>query len=559
MLLFGYLNTMPYALQVNTEHMPVESNQINLSLAGDLVRKLISNSKPVPSSLFVLILLLATNCSAQPQALGLSLLDALSTTLDRNPAIRLQLAVVDSQRAVLRQTAGQFDTQLSAGSNASRAYSPSTVGVRADSIESNVVSLTGSAQRQLLNGITVGPQVTVAREQNNTLNTNSITSTRVVYSVNIPLLRGHGREVVGAPRQSAAQNVDAALLSLNDTTAHLLEATAEAYWNVRGALENLTIAQDSERQGVRFVETVQTLIAADKKARNDIYAPQANLASRTAARIAAETQLYQARQQLAFAMGFSPADMAELPDPTDKFPVPDAALTRVSYQSRSQGLLSMALRRRADLLAEQKRQQANQTLLISARNALKPQLDLTLNGGYSGLTDGRGLPDGRGAAYPGAHGPDLTGALSYKFAPRNNAAEGRLTVQELTVRQSDLRQQDLGRTIALEIRKNLEGARLGADQIKSAEASVEAYTNALQGEEDKLSLGLGSLIDILTVEDRLRAARLTSVGARLSYSVSLARLRLAAGAIVAPDEAIQSVGKEIFLELPAEATVLDNK
>ena len=489
---------------------------------------------------------------AQVASGPLTLPDALSTTLERNPAIRYQIAVVDTERALQRQTTGRFDTQIAAGGSASRQHTPAFLGIRANSIESDSVALTGSSQRELRNGITIGPEISIERDHNSYSNALGNARTRVLYRVNIPMLKGRGRDVVGASETAAAQNVDAALLSLNDTIARLLEATAEAYWNVRGAMENLRIARDSEAQGARFVEIVQTLIDADKKARNDIYAIRANLASRSASRIAAETQLYQARQQLGFAMGLAPEELGSLAEPGDPFPSPDPALAQPLTADRNQLLLSAAFKRRADLLAEQKRRQSNQTLITLDRNALKPQLDVVLEGGYSGLTDGRGLPTLH-STFPGAHGPDLIGSVNYRFAPRNNLAEGRLTQQILTVRLSDLRQQDLARSIALEISRNLEGTRRGAGQIQSAEASVTAYASALEGEQEKLSLGLGSLLDILNVEDRLRSARLTAVDARISYSLSIARLRLAAGAIVAPDQPIQSVGEDVFLQVPPEA------
>ena len=108
----------------------------------------------------------------------------------------------------------------------------------------------------------------------------------------VPLLRGRGRDVVAATETAAGIEVEASLLDLNQTISSLLSNTASSYWNAVGAAKNLKVAQGSEERGRIYVENVQTLIAAGRVPEAEIHQVNANLATRSAARIAAEQSLH---------------------------------------------------------------------------------------------------------------------------------------------------------------------------------------------------------------------------------------------------------------------------
>ena len=50
------------------------------------------------------------------------------------------------------------------------------------------------------------------------------------------------------------------------------------------------------------------------------------------------------------------------------------------------------------------------------------------------------------------------------------------------------------------------------------------YQAALDGEREKYRLGLNSLVDVLTVEDRLTTGVLAEVNARLAYALALVQV-----------------------------------
>jgi outer membrane protein TolC len=244
--------------------------------------------------------------------------------------------------------------------------------------------------------------------------------------------------------------------------------------------------------------------------------------------------------------------MASIGIPSDDFPAAPAGLLPTVDLGLMQDYFDLAVRRRADLLASGKREAAAQTRLVAASNATKPEIDLNLSPGYSGLAEG---PGGVFLQSPfhSIRGPDAVAGISYRFAPANNLAVGQMIAAKATAKQTELRSADLERNIMAGVASALQAVRNAARQVGEAHASVTAFQAALDGEREKFRLGMGSVIDVLTMEDRLTTALRNEVSANLAYALALAQLRAATGTIVSPSQVVQTVEPNLFYSPPSLA------
>src|ERR1039458_3203228 len=201
-------------------------------------------------------------------------------------------------------------------------------------------------------------------------------------------------------------------------------------------------------------------------------------------------------------------------------------------------------------VAARKRVEAARTLLVLAKNGLRPLVDLTFSTGYSGLREGVYPPSYLASLFHGVRGPDAMAGVRYEFAPRNNAAAGRLAQTEASIRQAELRAADAARGIAAAVVVALAGVRNAGLRLEKARESVTAFQSALDGEREKYRLGFGSLVNILTIEDRLTASLAVQVQARLDAAVELAHLRQATGTLVEPNTAAPRADGRAFVTLP---------
>jgi len=507
------------------------------------------------------LLIVSVGCFAQAPSAAprITLLQALTSTLQLHPLLRVQEEQVNVNRGLRQQANSIFDTTLSSAATHRRIMTPLTrlqqqqaegSGILTSSQGTNLTSLSLNASKLYRNGISITPFSGIDRTTDNLINFGGLNQTRIGFEVNIPLLRGRGRDVVTARVASANYQLDASLLDLNSAIAELLSNTANSYWNAVAAMKGLDVLRSSEERGNAFVENVRALIDADKVPRNEINQVLANLANRTADRISAEQQVVEARQGLANAMGLPYDQMPSIGDPTDELPDDTKISMLPTDVNALRTYIERSLASRPDLLASRKRVEAARVLTVAARNQLLPQVNLVLSSGYSGLKEGRRPDQFLASTVLGVGGPDAAAGIQYQFPLANNFAQGQLVQAEAGVKQAQLRVDDISRSISAGVAVALNGVQAAKSRLDKARESVDYYQTALNGERDKYRLGIGSLVDVLTIEDRLTNATVGLVQAQLAFARVLIDFRFATGTIVAPESFSQSITNDVFLTLP---------
>ena len=490
----------------------------------------------------------------------LTLLQSLQSTLLNQPQLQIQLQQVEISRAVEQQASAQFDLVLAGSFSQAHTNSPLTLATRdlllaegfvpTSNLAQNLSTFNVGVTKEYRNGLQINPFYETTRTTDNVSTTQGTNVSHIAIQVTVPLLRGRGQQAVAAQERAAGDEVTATTFDRNQTISALLAATSSSYWQAVAATKQFEVASSSEDRGRTYVDNVQTLIQAGRVPKADINQVNANLAMRTADRIAAEQNLLQAQQQLALAIGLDVDQIVGANFSFEDFPEPDLQKLSLLETDGSQHYLQQALTERADYRAAQKRVEESQVLLIAARNELKPQLNLNFQAGVSGLSEGTAPAQFFNSPYHSIQGLDATGGTSFSFPVRNDLATGHVRQARASLNQARLRASDLGRSIASSVVTAVNAVRNASVQVDKARESVRSFEAALQGEREKFSLGFNSLVDVLTVEDRLTTAMTARVNAELAYALALTQLRFATGTIVEPDIEVNSVDRDRFFTLP---------
>ena len=508
----------------------------------------------------MLCLALPFGLAAQPKDLGL--IEALASTLERHPLLSVQEQNVQLFEGMRQEATGSFDMLLQWSASHSRTNFPlasiqqpdqAVSGIDIDNNVSGATSVSGNATKLFRNGIQAGPIVQLNRARDSLLTGLGINRSSVLFQVNLPLLRNRGRDVVAAQETAAGVGVEAELLTLNHRIAELGAATAIGYWTHLAAHRDLEVLAGSEERGRVFVQTVEDLIKGDRVPASERAQVSANLSDRVAARIAAEQEVVRTGQDLALAMGLPAEEMPLIVKLSDDFPAPPEAGPSELNTNQLKNFIQSALDSRADLAAAYRRVNVSEVLLTATQNQTKPQLDVTLSTGWAGLSEGATPWRVFHSPFSRVQGADAIASLTYSQTPARNAANGRIVQAQAGMRQSDLLALDLSRAIGASVAVALSNLRTSQLRLDSADESVHSFGSALQGERDKLRLGVGSLVDLLTVEDRLTDSLRNQVSARLQYALSIAQLRFASGTVVARDQTAQSIREEIFFLPPTQS------
>lgn len=497
------------------------------------------------------VLLLAvrgTEVSAQGSSSdGLTLLEAVRTSVLKHPSLRAQEAQIEFYVGAREQTTGAFDWLSQSGLAHNR---QSVLGSSSQlSDTTNNTSYSASVTRLFRDGLLLAPSFQLNRTTDNVDFPAGASSYSMGLQLTVPLLRGRGRDVVAAQEEADNLQVKAARYDLNFLVSQVMATAASSYWNVLAANQRLVIAQDAEARGHAYVDNTSALIDADHVPRNDLNEAAANLAQRSSARIAAELALATAQQQLKLDMGLSAVDMVNvLPLPSDEFPPSDSVPVPSDSTPSLQYYVEQALQRRGDYLAQLQRSRGSRVLLVAAHNALLPQVNVTFAAGYSSFN--QAPQPAVVQPYSSALEPNISAGINYSFPFRNNAARGTLLQAQATVKQAGLQAEESAREISQSIVVAVLGVRLAAERIERAHRSVELFGASLTGTRERYRVGLGSVVEILTIEDKLTGALEDEVDAQLLHALAVTQFRLATGTLVRPDQAKQNVPLNNFLTAP---------
>jgi outer membrane protein TolC len=184
-----------------------------------------------------------------------------------------------------------------------------------------------------------------------------------------------------------------------------------------------------------------------------------------------------------------------------------------------------ALVRRTDLLALEKQIAGAQRLLESARQGLRPKLDLQVGVTYNRAVNSGDLPYSNSVG-PNLGGPSVTAQLNYQFPVQNRTARGLLLERSAQLTELLISQHDLTNAVSTAVDTALQSVLSSANQLKVAQEALQLYAQAVDQEIIKQKNGISTIIDVINVETRFVNARINFLQAQLAHATAVARLRL---------------------------------
>ncbi len=229
--------------------------------------------------------------------------------------------------------------------------------------------------------------------------------------------------------------------------------------------------------------------------------------------------------------------------PTDSFPVPDSDNLRSVPD-----LLADAAQNRPDLQQAGVQITNNELFLKGSRNGLLPQFDIVgtaqnnaLAGEVNPLLGGTASPPdpqfigGYGSALEqlaARRYPSYSIGVQLNLPLRNRIAQADVARDELQVRQSQVRFQQLQNQAQLEVEDALIALRRARSSYEAAVQTQGLQEESLKAEQAKFEVGASTSFFLIQYQSFLAQARSTVVAARSAYLKSRAALQRATGTIL---------------------------
>lgn len=469
-----------------------------------------------------------------------SLVDVLRRALSANPNLVLQGLQVKAEQGNVDQALGAYETEFTlnysreAGRRPLRRQDVTTFAT-ADTPESRAESINNSefragVTRNLRSGAELEATGTI-NSAGSTLNEASGTPRQTTaglrFGIRVPLLRNAG----GVQNESAlkAREIerDASIEELLQTSSTTVLNVVQAYWELAARLLRANILRESEKRASDLVAEIEKLVAADQIPGAELDLAEASAGEKRSSRVAEEQALQAAWNNLGrLLQADTVEDVLTAALQTDALPEVDPRA--VDFAGRMQARYKDALDKRPDIRAARLRERAAHIQVLAAEDTLKTQLDFVGSLNTSGLREGSNGPD-FDLSRPF---PVLNLGLQVRMPLESTAARGLVTTRQAAHRQAVVRLHEAEGNVGSAIVTSSSALRRIVRRHEDTAAAVVRYEQAVKNEYVKRKLGLATLIDVITVQDRLDGARLQLLQLRQEYAVGIAQILFDAGELV---------------------------
>lgn len=475
------------------------------------------------TSVFALMQIPCTVIGADPEAIDLSLTQAVKTALQNNLNLKLREEDVTISEGSVQEAESTFDALLSADIGASETNStPVTI---ASSTEERNGAWNAAVQKRF----SPGTEFDISWNNGN-LDTDSeiylfdpVYNTALTLGIQQPLLKGRGTEVQMADINSAQSSLQASSFLVESDAADLAAQVKNAYWQLVYAYQNLDVLKLGLTLAKTLRDDTEAKIQAGKLASIDIYQPEAEVARREEDLISGERAISVAEANIKLLMNSQ--DWLTPISPKDK---PETAAVKPDIKM----VLDNALANRPDLKAFTMQIKASEFQVNKAENNILPALNLVGSVGFGGTDDTYG-----NALDSSLNDSETQWQVGVTFSrPFNNSlAKGQLRKALAENRKNrtslELLKQDIRRTVRITVRD----VELALKAIEATNKTAIATEKALEAEQIKFDAGRSTTLDVLIAQqdysNALSAENLTKV----IYAQTLAELDRIQGFITMSD------------------------
>ncbi|WP_333873006.1 TolC family protein [Methylobacter sp.] len=476
-----------------------------------------------------------------------------NATLIQAPEILQQQAAVEGAEAGVKLQTGQFDHTVVSSYTTKLSNSPiisynQSSFLNLTYLQSYQHLVQAGILKQYRTGISASFSVNVFRKdpingqpeanaQGLDLTTSNESS--VNFQLNIPLLKGATEESAGAAENAAILQYQAAQNDLSFVISSIVLNAINAYWDYKVAVETLEINRISEARVQDWTDKAEQIFilsdpsrAQEMKAkyRAEIDAVLAYLANKHLSVISATQLMEQAKVALSVAMGTPYKDFGLVKVSAEQFPKFEA--TKLNYEQLNKNWVVQAMEHRADLKAVNLRQEANNVLVKKYTRDLMPQLDVSLNAGYQGLSEGASASTFGDAVYRNVPGPNLGGQLSFAYPLENNVQEGLLARQKALSRSTEIGMGQLERTISALVDVDVSLLTRRMTEKNMAEKAVAFYQPAVNELAERALKNAPTMLNLLEYEDRLVGAKISRLQVESALAKLIAEVRFQTGTLI---------------------------
>jgi outer membrane protein TolC len=367
--------------------------------------------------------------------------------------------------------------------------------------------------------------------------------TTMRFNLNQPLLKNFGFKTSRREIIVATNSLGISQENLKQTLKDTVYNVESAYWSLVYSIENLDVRRQSLDLAKDLLEKNRRSVEVGTLAPIEVLSAQAEVATREADLIQAETQIKNSEDQLRLLLNITGDE-----DKALTALVPKDKPTYVVREVTLDEAIATAIENRSDLEIARIGLENDRLDLSFAKNQNLPDLSFSASY-YSPGIDGTQLIYDINPIFPEAQvidtvPGDIGGALRQTFKLQypnwnlgltlslplaNVFSRANVTQARLNLRQAMLQIENQKEQLYLEIKNAVRAVEANYKRILAYTTARELAEQKLTAEEEKRRVGMSTNYMVLSYQRDLANARISELNAIVSYNVSLAGLEKAMG------------------------------
>jgi len=368
--------------------------------------------------------------------------------------------------------------------------------------------------------------------------------TTLGFNLTQPLLRNFGPKISRREILVAKNNLGVSEENLRNTLISTIYSVESAYWNLVYSIENLEVRRQSLELARDLLEKNRRSVEVGTLAPMEVLSAQAEVATREADLIQAETQIQSNEDQLKLLLNITEGDDLSLATL-----VPKDKPTYVAREVKLEEALAAAIANRPDLEIARIGLETDKLNLTYAKNQVLPDLSLSASYSSPGIDGTRLVYNLPNPLDPNAQIIDtipggIDGALrqSFKFTypnwnfgltlslPLSNFfSRASLAQSRLNMRQALLDLESRKQDVYLEVKNAVRAVDANYKRIQAYTTARQLAEQKLAAEEEKRRVGMSTNYMVLSYQRDLANARISELNSIISYNVSQASLERSMG------------------------------
>lgn len=365
--------------------------------------------------------------------------------------------------------------------------------------------------------------------------------TTLRFNFSQPLLRNFGFKMARREILVAANNLGVSEETLKKTLTDTVYNVESAYWNLVYSIDNLDVRRQSLQLAKDLLDKNQRSVEVGTLAPMEVLSARAEVATREADLIQAETQIASSEDQLKLLLNIVGDE-----DKRITALVPKDKPTYVQKTVDLEEALATAIQNRTDLEITRIGLETEKLNLSYAKNQNLPDLSLSASF-YSPGIDGTQIvyignpldgnidytvPGGIGGALNQTYNlkyPNWNLGLTLSIPLANVFSKASLVQAKLNMRQAMLELENQKEQVYLEIKNAVRSVEANYKRILAYTTARQLAEQKLGAEEEKRRVGMSTNYMVLSYQRDLANARISELNAIVSYNISLASLERSMG------------------------------